>query len=132
MNQKLALALFSAVLLFAGILHSQSLDSITADPQHYKVQRSLGDTRVLRATFGPHDKSRLLSEPERLVVCLSFVNLRLTREDGVHDEFMCKVGAVLRLPAGTHRIENLGDDPAEFLTIQVDKTTQPAIKRNPV
>ena len=117
-------ALLSIGLLLAGISQSQSLNPATVDSGHYKEQKSLG-ANVLRATFGPHEKSPLLSEPERFIVCLSWVNIRLTAQNGVYGEVMCKTGAVLRLQAGTHRVENMGDEAAEFLTIEANGSTKP-------
>ena len=98
-------------------------DPVEVDPQHYKQELNTDGLRVLRARFGPREKGRLQSEPDRLVVCVSSARLRMKVEDGESREFMCRVGEVLHFSASRHELENLSDHTIEFLTIEIRTPT---------
>ena len=127
------LALLSSGMLFTCMAQLQSLDPVTVDPQHYKEQPSVDGKRVLRVKFGPGEKGRLQAEPERLIVCLSSVDVKMNREDGQRDRnrFMCLPGAVMHLPAGKHQLENLTDHVIEFVILENPPTVPPVPKRGP-
>ena len=141
---RLLLTLFSAALLFASVARSQlrdvpqmppdiwATDPVEVDPQHYKQELNTDGLRVLRATFGLREKGRLQSEPERLIVCLTSVKLRMWVDDGESQEFTCGAGQVKHLSASRHELENMADHMIEFLTIEIRApATPPATTRDP-
>ena len=114
------LALLFAVVLLTGKVFAQ--DAAKVDPKHYKVEFENSKVRVLRITYGPHEKSVMHSHPEGVVIFLSDAKGKFTLPDGKTQEATWKAGDVMWSPASAHQPENLGDN--SFSLIQIEMKTK--------
>lgn len=114
---RLVFMLLIAVALISG--RSLSQDAVKADPKHYKVEFENDKVRVLRITYGPHEKSVMHSHPEGVVVVLSDAKGKFTLPNGKTEVNTMKAGSVLWTPASAHQPENLGDKSFEIIQIEM-------------
>ena len=98
-----------ALLCFCVTAIAFSQDAVKVDPKHYKVELENAQVRVLRAHYGPHEKSNLHAHPGGVVVILTAGHLRFTDENGKTQEVFAKPGESRWFPAFKHKVENLGD-----------------------
>jgi quercetin dioxygenase-like cupin family protein len=92
---------------------------VAADPQHYTVEHEDERVRVLRARYGPGERSVMHSHPAHVAVLLSDAHMRFSVPDGTAQEIQGSAGQVLVLPGGDHLPENLGDAPFEGILIEL-------------
>lgn len=119
------LALLGASALLAGAAASAQ-DAVKVDAKHYKVEFENDQVRVLRITYGPHEKSAMHSHPAGVVVFLNDAHAKFTMLDGKTQDVVAKAGTVQWSEPTTHLPENLGDKG--FEVIQVELKTKPAPK----
>jgi quercetin dioxygenase-like cupin family protein len=118
MKQKLAvLTALCAVTFLAG--HSFGQDATKVDPKHYKVEFENDQVRVLRITYGPHEKSVMHSHPEGMVIFLTDAKGKFTFPDGTTQENSWKAGGFSWVPASTHQPENLGNKSFSLIQIEM-------------
>src|SRR5262249_50807088 len=91
----------------------------TADPKHYKVEFENPHVRVLRATYGAHEKSVTHSHPDSVAVFLTDGKVKFTLAEGKTQEVEFKAGTAMWNPATTHLPENVGDKPFEAMVIEL-------------
>jgi quercetin dioxygenase-like cupin family protein len=101
------------VAVFTGI------DPVVADAQHYRIQFETDRVRVLRVTYGPHEKSVLHGHPPGVAVYLTDGHLRFTYRDGRAEEGYVKAGTAVPTAFEEHIPENLGDMPVEIILIEL-------------
>ena len=118
-----AFALVGIAALLAGTA-AISQDAVKVDAKHYKVEVDNDQVRILRITYGPHEKSAMHSHPAGVVVFLTDANVRFAMPGGKTQDVSVKAGAVQWSDPTTHLPENLGDKPMEV--IQVELKTKPA------
>ena len=107
--------LMAAVSLFVvSALPAMAQDAVKADPKHYKVEFENDQVRVLRITYGPHEKSVMHSHPASVAIFLTDGQARFTLPDGKTQDAPVKAGTTQWNPAGKHLPENVGDKPFEF------------------
>src|ERR1035437_11188493 len=111
-------AVCCAVLCFCFTAAVFAQDAVKADPAHYKVEMENAQVRVLRAHYGPHEKSVMHSHPDAVAVYLSNGTIRFTLPDGKTVDAVGKKGQVVFTPAQTHNPENTGDTPFDVLVIE--------------
>jgi quercetin dioxygenase-like cupin family protein len=99
-------------------------DAAKVDPKHYKVVLENDQVRVLRITYGPHEKSVMHSHPPGVVVYLTDARGRFTMPGGKTQDAVTKAGTVVWTDATSHLPENTGDK--DFEVIQVELKTNPA------
>jgi quercetin dioxygenase-like cupin family protein len=116
-------AILGTIALLAGTA-ALSQDATKVDPKHYKVEFENDQLRVLRITYGPHEKSAMHSHPAGVVVFLSDANARFTMPGGKTQDVAVKAGMVQWSDPTTHLPENLTDKPMEV--IQVELKAKPA------
>ena len=116
------LTMLGAALLLAGAVASAQ-DAADVDPQHYKVAFENDQVRVLRITYGPHEKSVMHSHPAGVVVFLNDLHGRFTMPGGETQDLHVKAGTVQWTEAAVHQPENLGDTP--FEVVQIEFKTPP-------
>ena len=75
--------------------------------------------RVLRATYGPHEKSPMHSHPANVVIALTGNGVRETTADGKSSVGADKARAIASGPAVTHSMENLSDTEMQVLVIEL-------------
>jgi hypothetical protein len=115
-------------LLFAGVFLLVSFPAAAQDPakvdvQHYKVIFEDSSIRVLRLTYGPHEKSVMHEHPfGSCVIFLTEFNGKSTDPDGnvitehhAPGEVACDV---FKRGVFRHQPENIGDVPFEVILIE--------------
>lgn len=110
------------VVLLAGVLvvlPALAQDPTEVDPDHYKVEFENEYVRVLRITYGPHEKSVMHYHPEGVAVYLTDAHVRFTFPDGETQEAEAKAGETQWTEAGQHLPENLSDQPLELILVEV-------------
>jgi quercetin dioxygenase-like cupin family protein len=117
------LAILGTTALLIGAATSAQ-DAAKADPKHYKVVLENDQVRVLRITYGPHEKSVMHSHPPGVVVYLTDARGKFTMPGGKTQDAVTKAGTVVWTDATTHMPENTGDK--DFEVIQVELKTNPA------
>lgn len=111
-------------LLVAAVATAQ--DPVKVDAKHYKVEFENDRVRVLRITYGPHEKSVMHHHPANVAVFLTDGQTRFTMPDGKTQDAPVKAGSVEWSKAGEHLPENLGDKPFELILIELKTKAAPA------
>jgi quercetin dioxygenase-like cupin family protein len=120
------LAVFGGAGLLAGAAASAQ-DAVKVDAKHYKIEFENDQVRVLRITYGPHEKSAMHSHPASVVVFLNDAHAKFTMPGGKTQDVVLKAGKVQWSEPTTHLPENLGDKG--FDVIQVELKGNPAVAK---
>lgn len=97
-----------------------ALDPVEVDPKHYKLEFENDRIRVLRVSYGPHEKSVMHGHPPCIVVMLSDTDLKFKLPYGRIRDLMGKAGQILPMEeASEHLPENLSDKPFECVLIEL-------------
>ncbi len=94
-------------------------DAVKVDPNHYKVEFENDQVRVLRITYGPHEKSVMHEHPDSVAIFLTDQYVKFTSPDGKSEEMRTKAGDTKWLPGGKHLPENLSDQPLELILVEL-------------
>ena len=105
------------VLAFAIPVIAQ--DATKADPKHYKVESENSRVRVVRAKYGPHEKSVMHSHPDLVAIFLTDGRVKFTFPGGKTEERDMKAGTALFTPAVKHLPENLTDGDMEIILVEL-------------
>ena len=116
---RVRLALFGAMLGFclAPILSAQ--DAVKVDPKHYTVVSENDQVRILRAHYGPHEKSVIHSHPATVAVFLTDAKGQFTFADGKTEAFDVKAGESQYGAATIHVPENTGDMAMDVIVVEL-------------
>ncbi len=106
-----------SVLLLA--LPAMAQDPTKVDSKHYKVVFENDQVRVLRITYGPHEKSVMHEHPRGVAVFLTDQRVKFTFPDGTTEERMGKAGETSWGKGETHLPENLGGKPMELILVEL-------------
>ena len=106
-----------AAFIFTHSLWAQEPTKV--DSKHYKVVFENDSVRVLRITYGPHEKSVMHDHPNGVVVFLTDFSSRFTLPDGKTVDNTGKAGQAIWAPAGKHLPENLGDKALEVILVEL-------------
>ena len=109
-----------SVLLLA--LPAMAQDPTEVDSKHYKVVFENDQVRVLRITYGPHEKSVMHEHPAGVWVLLTDERMKFTLPDGETKEEHGKVGDTGWADAGKHLPENLSDQAFEVILVELKAT----------
>ena len=83
--------------------------------------------RILKAHYGPHEKSVMHSHPDTVAVFLTDAKGQFTFPDGKTQEFDVKAGDSQYSKAGKHLPENTGDAAMEVVIVELKgKAAKPA------
>jgi quercetin dioxygenase-like cupin family protein len=94
-------------------------DPVKVDPKHYKVEFENSAVRVLRITYGAHEKSVMHHHPDAVVTCVTNMHVKFNMPDGTSMEKNMKAGEAMFTPAGNHLPENLEDKPMEGVLVEL-------------
>src|SRR3977135_4687071 len=113
MRARIALSMVVVCLCSATILSAQ--DAVKADPKHYTVGSEKDQVRILKAHYGPHEKSVMHSHPNTVAVFLTDAKGTFTFPDGKKQDFAVKAGDSQYGPcshpfAGEHKRSRNGRD----------------------
>jgi hypothetical protein len=98
-----------------------TLDPVKVDPKHYKVVINNDEVRVLRAKYGPHEKSVMHEHPASVAVFLNDGHVKFNLPDGTSQDNNSKAHDAIWADAGKHLPENVGDNPIEVIVIELKK-----------
>jgi len=98
-----------------------TLDPVKLDPKHYKVVINNDQVRVLRAKYGPHEKSVMHEHPASVAVFVTDGHTKFTLPDGTSQDANGKAHDAVWADAGKHLPENVGDKPTEVIVIELKK-----------
>jgi quercetin dioxygenase-like cupin family protein len=119
-----ALAMLGATAFLAGVTASAQ-DAAKVDPKHYKVEFENDQVRVLRITYGPHEKSVMHSHPAGVVVYLTDASAKFTMPGGATKAAVAKAGSVVWVDSTVHLPENTGDKPFEVIEVELKSKPVP-------
>lgn len=94
-------------------------DAVKVDPKHYKVELENDQVRVLRVTYGPHEKSVMHAHPATVAVFLVDGQAKFTLADGKTQDVPVKAGTAVYSAPAKHLPENTGDKPFELIVIEL-------------
>ena len=110
---------FLSGLLCLAASTAMAQDPVKVDPKHYKVEFENAQVRVLRISFGPHEKSVMHNHPANLAVFLTDTHAKFTLPDGKTQEAHPKAGQTEWDSGGKHLPENLSDQPFELILVEL-------------
>jgi mannose-6-phosphate isomerase-like protein (cupin superfamily) len=105
----------------ADVAANTTLDAVKVDPKHYKVLIDNDQVRVLRARYGPHEKSVMHEHPAAVAVFMTDGQSKFTMPDGTSRDVTMKAHDAIWEDATTHLPENTGDKPLEVIVIELKK-----------
>lgn len=108
-----------AFVLGAAAVPAKAQDPVKVDAKHYKVEFENDQVRVLRITYGPHEKSVMHEHPAAVAVFLTDSQSKFTFPDGKSQDAPQKAGTTIWTPAGPHLPENTGDKPFELVLVEM-------------
>jgi len=111
--------LLPILFLFACAIPALAQDATKADPNHYKVEYENSRVRVVRAKYGPHEKSVMHSHPDLIAIFLTDGRVKFTFPGGKTEERDMKAGTTLFTPAVKHLPENLTDGDMEIILVEL-------------
>jgi len=117
---RMQLRLCSVVLVclsLARIVSAQ--DAVKVDPKHYTVITENDQVRILKAHYGPHEKSVMHSHPATAAVFLTDAKGQFTFPDGKTQSFNVKAGDAQYEAAVTHLPENTSDTAMDVIVIEL-------------
>jgi quercetin dioxygenase-like cupin family protein len=124
MRARFALYVAAVCVGCATILPAQ--DAVKADPKHYTVVSENDQVRILKAHYGPHEKSVVHSHPNAVAVFLTDAKGTFTFPDGKKQDFSVKAGDSQFAPAASHLPENTGDQGMDVIIIELKVKTAKA------
>jgi hypothetical protein len=98
-----------------------TLDPVKVDPKHYQVVLENDEVRVLRAKYGPGEKSVMHEHPASVAVSLTDYHMKMTLADGKAQDMTSKAHEATWAEAGKHLPENVGSTPVEVMVIELKK-----------
>lgn len=116
---KVRLALYGAAfcLCLTPLLFSQ--DVVKADSAHYTIISENSQVRILKAHYGPGEKSSVHSHPASVIVFLTDGKEEVTAPDGKKQDLDHKAGDAVYQPATTHEVQNVGDAESNAILIEL-------------
>lgn len=104
-------------------------DPVKVDSKHYKVEFENANVRVLRITYGPHEKSVMHYHPNAVAIFQTDGRVKFTYPNGKSEEREFKAGQTSWTPAGRHNPENLGDGSFEVILVEMKARKRTTIKK---
>jgi len=126
MYRLLFLALF---VLAVAVPSALAQDPTKVDAKHYKVEFQNSRVRIVRAHYGPHEKSVMHSHPDLVAIFQTDGRVKFTYPNGKTEERDMKAGQALWTPATRHLPENLTDNDMEVILVEFKTPRKPAAKK---
>ena len=122
--------LFSALFVLAiAVPAALAQDPTKVDAKHYKVEFQNSRVRIVRAHYGPHEKSVMHNHPDLVAIFQTDGRVKFTYPNGKTEERDMKAGQALWTPATRHLPENLTDNDMEVILIEFKTRRKPAAKK---
>ena len=117
---RIQLRLCSVVLACLGLGRMVlAQDAVKVDPKHYTVITENDEVRILKAHYGPHEKSVMHSHPATAAVFLTDSTGTFTYPDGTTKPYSAKAGDAEYEAAVTHLPENTSDAPMDVIVVEL-------------
>lgn len=104
-------------------------DATKVDAKHYKVEFQNSRVRIVRAHYGPHEKSVMHSHPDLVAIFQTDGRVKFTYPNGKTEERDLKAGQAIWTPATRHLPENLTDSDMEVILVEFKTRRKPAAKK---
>jgi beta-alanine degradation protein BauB len=118
MRMRLALS-GAALVCFCVAPMVSAQDAVKVDPKHYTVVSENDQVRILRAHYGPHEKSVMHSHPATVAVFLTDAKGQFAFPDGKAQDFAVKAGESQYEGAITHLPENTGEAGMDVIVVEL-------------
>ena len=125
MRRTFFLSLFVLALAVPSVL---AQDPTKVDSKHYKVEFENSKVRIVRAHYGPHEKSVMHRHPDLIAIFQTDGKVKFTFPGGKTEERETKAGQALFTPAVRHLPENLTDNDMEVIEHDGHRLQLPAAK----
>jgi hemoglobin len=93
-------------------------DPVKVDAKHYKVIYEDANVRVVRANYGPHEKSVMHEHPALTAVFATDAQFKFALPDGSAVQRPGKRGDMIAMAADKHLPENTSDKAAEVILVE--------------
>ena len=94
-------------------------DALRVDARNYTLELENNWVRVLRFKQAPREITPVIDHPARVIVYLSALHQNVTGVDRQPHEFIRKTGDTAYLPAARDSRENIGDQPIEYVVMEL-------------
>jgi len=125
---RVRLALFGAMLGFCLAPMLSAQDAVKVDPKHYTVVTENEQVRVLKAHYGPHEKSVMHSHPATVAVFLTDAKGQFNFPGVKTQAFDAKAGESQYGAATVHLPENTGDEAMDVIVVELKGKAKTATK----
>jgi mannose-6-phosphate isomerase-like protein (cupin superfamily) len=113
------LALCGAALGLCLVPNLLAQDAVKVDPKHYTVVSENAQVRILKAHYGPHEKSVMHSHPATVAVFLTDAKGQFNFADGKTQAFDVKAGESQYGAATIHLPENTGENGFDVIVVEL-------------
>jgi quercetin dioxygenase-like cupin family protein len=117
--KRVILSVVAGVALAGAAVILRAQDAAKVDPKHYTVAFENDQVRVLKAHYGPGEKSVMHSHPNTVAVFLTDTKGRFAFPDGTSQDFNGKAGDVIWNDAKVHLPENTGDTAFDVVLVEL-------------
>ena len=121
-------ALYGVVVCLCAAPAIFAQDAVKVDPKHYSVISENDQVRILKAHYGPHEKSVMHSHPNAVAVYLTDGKVIMHLPNGSSQEATSTAGGAQFVSAVTHLPENAGDTPEDVIVIELKTPAKSAMK----
>lgn len=123
-------ALLTVLFVMAATFPVLAQDATKVDSKHYKVEFENSRIRIVRARYGPHEKSVMHTHPDAVAIFQTDGRVKFTYPNGKTEERDMKAGQALFTPAVRHLPENLTDNEMEVILVEMKTARRkPAAKK---
>ena len=127
MRRTFFLSLFVLALAVPSVL---AQDPTKVDSKHYKVEFEYSRVRIVRAHYGPREKSVMHRHPDAIAIFQTDGKVKFTFPGGKTEEREMKAGQALFTPAVRHLPENMTDNDMEVILVELKAgKRKPAAKK---
>ena len=120
------LSVLTVLVLVMPAARAMAQDPVKVDAKHYKVEFENDQVRVLRITYGAHEKSVMHQHPGNVAVFLTDIQGKFTLPDGKTQDVSAKAGTSQWDGGGKHLPENVSDKPFELVLVELKSKPAPA------
>jgi quercetin dioxygenase-like cupin family protein len=117
--KRVILSVVAVVALAGAAVILRAQDAVKVDAKHYTVAFENDQVRVLKAHYGPGEKSIMHSHPNTVAIFLTDAKGRFTFADGKTQDFNAKAGDVISDNAKVHLPENTGDKAFDVVVVEL-------------
>ena len=117
--KRVILSVIAVVALSGAAVILRAQDAVKVDAKHYTVAFENDQVRVLKAHYGPGEKSSMHSHPNTVAVFVSDTKGKFTFPDGKSEDFNAKAGDVIWNDARVHLPENTGAKAFDVILVEL-------------